>query len=164
MIRRLIAGALLWNIAALAATREVESSWANLSALIVSKRIALVLPGGARVEGEVVEVLPDALAMTISRTSDARANPKGAASIPRASVTTLQLLEMRPTGRIVGTVVGAAAGIGAAIGIVLIGGIFSKDTGGKTAGIIAVIVGLPVAGFFIGRSIDRKVTLIKVTR
>jgi hypothetical protein len=164
MIRRLIAAAVLWNIAAVAATREVECSWANLSALIVNKRIALVLPDGPRIEGEVVEVRPDALAMTISKTSDAHANPKGAASIPRASVTALQLLEMRPTGRIVGTVVGAAAGIGAAIGIVLINGIFSKDTGAKTAGIIAAIVGLPVAGFFIGRSIDRKVTLIKVTR
>jgi hypothetical protein len=164
MIRRLIAAAVLWNIAAVAATREVECSWANLSALIVNKRIALVLPDGASVEGEVVEVRPDALAITIVRTSDAHANPKGAASIPRASVTTLQLLEMRPTGRIVGTVVGTAVGIGAAIGIALIGGLFSKETTAKTAGIVAVIVGVPVVGFFIGRSFDRKVTLIKVTR
>ncbi len=161
-MRRLIAAALLSNIAALAAIREVESSWANLTALIVSKRIALVLPNGASVEGEVVEVRPDALAMTIARTSDAHANPKGAASIPRASVTKLQLLEMRPTGRIVGTVVGAAAGLGVAIGIAFIGGLFNKDATAKTAGIIAGIVTLPVAGFFIGRSLDRKVTLIKV--
>jgi hypothetical protein len=98
MIRRLIAAALLWNIAA--------------------------------------------LAMTIARTSDAHANPKGAASFPHAPVTTDQLLEMRPTGRIVGSVMGADAGLGAAVAIAL----------------------GPPAGFFIERSLDRKVTSIKVTR
>jgi hypothetical protein len=162
MMRRLIAAALLWNIAALAAAQQVESSWANLSALIVNKRIALVLPDGARVEGQASEVRPDALAMTTAKTSDARAHPKGVASIPRASVTTLQLIEMGSTGRIVGTIVGVGAGLGAAVGIALAGGIFSSDVGAKTAGMIGVIAGLPIAGFFIGRSIDRKVTLIKV--
>jgi hypothetical protein len=163
MLKRLIAAGLLWTIAGLAASGEVESSWANLSPLIVNKRIALILPGGARVEGEAVEVRPEELAMKIAKTSDAHANPKGVASIPRASVTTVQLLEMRFVGRIVGTIVGAGAGLGAAVGIALIGGLFSKDTAAKTAGIIAVTAGLPVAGFFIGWSLDRKVTLIKIT-
>jgi hypothetical protein len=164
MLKQVVAVALLWNIAGLAASGEVESSWANLSPLIVNKRIAIVLPGGGRVEGEAVEVRPEELAMKVGKTSDAHANPKGVASIPRASVKTLQLLEMRSTGRIVGTILGAGAGLGVAVAIILAGGIFSKDTGAKTAGIIAVTAGLPVAGFFIGRSADRKVTTIRITR
>src|SRR6202035_2929938 len=99
-------------------------------------------PGGARVEGEAVEVRREELAMKIAKTSDAHANPKGVGSIPRASVTTVQLLEMRFVGRIVGTIVGAGAGLGAAVGIALIGGLFSKDTAAKTAGIIGVTAGL----------------------
>jgi hypothetical protein len=163
MLRRVIAVALLWDIAGLAAGGEIESAWANLSPLIVNKRIALILPNGSRVVGEAVEVRPEELAMKIGKTSDTHANPKGVASIPRASVKTLQLLEMRSTGRIVGTILGIGAGLGVAVAIILAGGIFSKDTGAKTAGIVAVTTGLPVAGFFIGRSVDRKVTTIKIT-
>ena len=163
MIRRLIAVALLLNIAAAAAVREIESSWANLSLLIASKRIALVLPSGASVEGTVAEVQPEALVMMVAKTSDAQANPKGNATIPRASVSTIQLLEMRPTYRIIGVVLGVAVGLGVAIGIALTNGLLSKQTTGQAVGETAAIVGFPVLGFFLGRSLDRKVTRITVT-
>jgi hypothetical protein len=91
-----------------------------------------------------------------------KAYPKRETSIPRASVSTIQLIEMRIIGRVAGTVIGAAIGLGAAVAIAVGNGILKKESGGQTAGGVIAIVGLPVAGFFIGRSLDRKVTLIKV--
>jgi hypothetical protein len=163
VIRRLAAAALLLNIAAMAAVREIESSWANLNLLIVSKRIALVLPSGASVEGTVGELQPEGLVMMVAKTSDAQANPKGKATIPRASVSTIQLLEMRPTYRIIGTVLGVAVGLAVAVGIAVTNGFFAQTTKGQAVGETAAIVGFPVLGFLLGRSLDRKVTRITVT-
>lgn len=162
MTKRLLVVLLLWTALAAAAVREIQSDWAGLGRRISGKHVLLMLPKGETIEGRVTSVSADALAMTVSKTSDPATHPKGAASIPRASVSTIQLLEMRATGRIVGVVAGAAIGLAAAIGVAFSNGILSKETTGQTVAEIALIAGLPVAGYFIGRSLDHKVTLIRV--
>jgi hypothetical protein len=162
MTGKIIAAALLFHIAAMAATKQVEARWEELGGLVSGKKIALTLPDAVSIEGKVASVQADSLTLTIAKSSNVQAHPKRETSIPRASVSTIQLLEMRIIGRVAGTLIGAAIGVGTAVGIILSNGILNKQSGGQVVGETVAIVGLPVAGYFIGRSLDRKVTLIKV--
>jgi hypothetical protein len=110
----------------------------------------------------VASVQADSLILTTLKSSDARAYPKRETSIPRASVSAVRLLEMRIVGRVAGTVTGAVIGVGTVVAIAVGNGILNKPSGGENAAAAIALVGLPVAGYFIGRSLDRKVTLIKV--
>src|SRR5579859_1985305 len=106
MTGKIIAAALLFHIGAMAATKQVEARWEDLGGLILSKKIAITLPDGARIEGHVGSVQADSLALTITKSSDVQGHPKREASIPRASVATIQLIEMRIIGRVTGTIIG----------------------------------------------------------
>jgi hypothetical protein len=161
-MRRLTACVLLFTVGAIAAAKPVETAWTGLGGLILSRKVALVLPDGAAVEGEAVAVQPDALELTITKTSDPRGYPKGAASIPRSSISTLQLMEMRVVGRVIGTTVGLFAGVVTGTVILLSNGLFAKTSTGQNVGAVTVVIGFPVAGFFAGRALDRRVTIIKV--
>jgi hypothetical protein len=158
-----VACALLFSAGAAAAVKRVDTAWTDLGGLISSRKVSLVLPDGAAIEGRAVSIRPDTLTMSISKTSDPRAHPKGTASVPRASITTLQLLEMSVRGRVIGTALGVVGGLAVGAGIVLANGLFAKTSTGQNAGACVAIFGLPVAGFFAGRALDRKVTLIKIT-
>ena len=162
MMRRMIACVLLFTVGAFAAIKQVETVWSGLGDLILSRKIAFVLPDGAAIEGKAVSVQPDALRLTITKTSDPQGHPKGVASIPRSSISTLQLMEMRVVGRVIGTTVGLFAGLATGALIILSNGIFGKTSTGQSVGAGVAIVGFPVAGFFAGRTLDRKLTLIKV--
>jgi hypothetical protein len=162
MTGRIIAAALLLHIGATAAIKQVEARWEELGGLVLGKKIALTLPDGASIEGRVASVHADSLTLTIAKTSDAQAYPKRETSISRASVATVKLLEMRIIGRVAGTVIGAVIGVGAVVAIAVGNGILNKPSGGENAGVAVALVGLPVVGFLIGRSLDRKVTLIKI--
>jgi hypothetical protein len=164
MIGRMIAASLLFHIGAMAATKQVEARWEELGGLISDKKISLVLPDGAIIEGKVASVQADSLALKIAKSSNTQNYPIGETPIPRASVSTIQLLEMRFIARVAGTVIGMVVGLGTAVAIALSNGIFEKESGGQKVGETIAIIGLPVVGFLIGRSVDRKVTLIKVIR
>lgn len=76
---------------ATAGTSKVEVRWNELSPLILAHTVSLVLPGGTTVAGEVESVRDDSLTLDVRKTSNSKVQPKGTASIPRASVTTLQI-------------------------------------------------------------------------
>ena len=162
MIGLIVAATLLFHIGAMAAIKQVDVRWEQLGGLISGKKISLTLPDGASVEGNVASVQADSLILTTLKSSDARAYPKRETSIPRASVSAVRLLEMRIVGRVAGTVTGAVIGVGTVVAIAVGNGILNKPSGGENAAAAIALVGLPVAGYFIGRSLDRKVTLIKV--
>jgi hypothetical protein len=153
---------LLFTLPSAAASREVETAWSDLGGLISSRKIALALPDGARIEGRALSVKADSIAITISKTSDRVAHPKGPASIPRASVTTLRLLEMRVRGRVIGTAAGIVGGLAAGAAIILANGLFTDTSTGRDVGAGVVIFGLPTAGYFLGRAADQKVTIIRI--
>jgi hypothetical protein len=162
MIDRMIVAALVFHIGAMAAIKQVDVRWEELGGLISGKKISLTLPEGASIEANVVSVQADSLTLMIAKSSNAQSYPKRETSIPRASVSTVRLLEMRIIGRVAGTLIGAVIGVGAVVAIAVGNGILNKPSGGENAAAAVALVGLPVAGFFIGRSLDRKVTLIKV--
>ncbi|HTM48672.1 MAG TPA: hypothetical protein VL285_08330 [Bryobacteraceae bacterium] len=161
-MRQALALLLLFTFPSAAAIREVETAWSDLGGLISSRKIALVLPDGARIEGKALSVKADAIVMTISKTSDRGAHPQGPASIPRASVAALRLLEMRVRGRIIATTAGIVGGLAAGAGIILANGLFTDTSTGRDVGAAVAIFGLPTAGYFIGRAADKKVTVIRI--
>jgi hypothetical protein len=140
---------------------EVQSKWGELSPMLANRKVALTLPAGTEVEGKVVRVEADGLRMRVSKTSDKRTIRKGEQVIPRASVTTVAVTEYRKLGRVVCTL-GAMA---------LAGGIVAAQNIDVYEGPAVIIVpavsavgiaGSGVAGYFIGKRLDKRVTYIRV--
>lgn len=132
--------------------------WSELGAYINNQKIALVIPNGPRLEGRVLVVEPEALRLEVRKTSDAKAFAKGEASVPRASVTTLELRQMHIRGRVIGTAVGAVPFAALAVLVADLG----LNKPGRAAAGLAAAASLPVAGYFLGRLADRKNTTITV--
>ena len=145
-----------------AGTSKVEVRWNELSPLILAHTVSLVLPGGTTIAGEVEAVRDDSLTLDVHKTSNSKVQPKGTASIPRASVTTLQVTEAKGSGgRILGVVVGAIVGLVAGGEIA----VHTCNTEGPAAGTLTgVAVGVTTAGYYLGKSMDRRTTIIRVDR
>ena len=159
-----VAFACLLQNPALAAKREsVEVEWNDLDQLISGRKVALCLPDSTDIEGKVLSVAPDGLVMQIRKTSDAQAHAKGQALIPRSSVTALQLKKTKGPWRTICTTIGAGGGF-------LLGGFVSvfvapersSLTAGTKAAFVAVMGGLAIVGYLVGRKADRKVIIIRV--
>ena len=135
------------------AAERLQLRWNELAPLVTGKRVWLPLSGGARVEGTVTEVDSTGLKVEVRKTSDRKAYPKGLVSIPRSSVSTIQL--NKPTGH-KGIIIGGAVGggIAAAAGGTLLA--IRRNEGG-TGGdpIIAASIAGPIAiGLLAGWLID----------
>ena len=144
---------------AFAQQQPQQHNWAELAPLIEGRQIQLTLPDAVTIRGEVVGVRDDTLILSIDRTTNHVMHPKGRASIPRASVTLLELLPPRRRGRAkLGAILGAAAGVGLGAFAAL-----STDSAGDAALTAAAVgSGGALIGYFIGRNLDRPRTLIKI--
>lgn len=155
----LLALVLVAQSSAFAAAAPVELRWSELNALIFGKKVQLVLPGGANVEGTVAAIREDALVLDVSKTSDKKAQPKGNAVIPRSSVTLLQLEQKRGGRRTIGTVLGVLGGV-------VLGGYVAAKTANSGGAGIAVFLGVAaagsLAGWAAGGAADHKTTMIRV--
>jgi hypothetical protein len=135
----------------------VQLHWSELAAVVTGQKVAIATPEGPRVEGRVIAVGPDALSLQI--------RSKGETRIPRTSITTLELRQMRKRGSIIGTTAGAVLGLAGAVAIDIgeCGFLTNKCFPHKpVAAEVAVAIGLPVAGYFLGRWADRKNTRITI--
>ena len=144
---------------AYAASAPVELKWNELNATIFNKTVALTVPGAVTVKGGVAAVREDGLVLDIRKTSDSSRFPKGNATIPRASVTLLQVEEHGTNWRTMGTVIGAIGG--AALG----GYVAARTAHSEGAGVaifIATASAAAVAGHVAGGSADRKTKTIRV--
>ena len=138
----------------------MEVRWNELSPLILGHTVTLVLPGGAAISGQTVAVRDDVLVLDVRRTSDSRVQPKGSATIPRSSVTTIQMQETRGVGgRVLGTIVGVLVGMVAG-GEIVAHSNMSEGPGVST--FTAVGVSGAVGGYYLGKSVDRHTTTIRV--
>lgn len=147
---------------AVAPETQIEVHWSELSVALAGGRVALVLPDGTVLQGEAVEVKTDELLLDISKSSERRAYPKGRRWIPRSAITTVRLTKTRGVkGRIIGTIAGFAAA-GALLGAARIENLDNEVSGWVALPLLAVAIGVPVSGYYAGRSFDRKTTLIKV--
>ena len=148
---------------AIAGTSKVEVRWNELSALVLAHTVSLVLPGGTTIAGEVEAVRDDSLTLDVRQTSNGKVQSKGKASIPRASVTTLQVTEAKGTGgRILGVVVGAL------VGMVAGGEIVAHASRISEGAAVGVFTGVSIAGatggYYVGKSVDRHTTIIRIVR
>jgi hypothetical protein len=144
-----IALLLFGSVAVSAGDRTLQLKWNQLAPLLTGEKVVLRLEGGERVNGRVASVQPDHL--LLKRHDQA---------VARTSIRELRLMHMRARGRIIGVVGGLAGGLAAAGGIAATH-LFSSGNGVSVA-IVAVAVGLPVAGYFIGMASDRQETLIQI--
>jgi hypothetical protein len=145
--------------AAVAQQRPQERKWAELASLIEGREVQLTLPDAVTIRGDVVGVRNDTLILNIGRTTNHVMHPKGHASIPRESVTLIELHERHRSGRRhLGAIVGTAVGVGL--------GIFAAQSG-YSAG-KAVLTGTAVGsggaliGYFVGRNMGGSKTLIQI--
>ena len=99
------------------------------------------------------------MVVNITSTFDRAKYPKGSATIPRASVSTLSVERGRGAwGRGIGTYVGVISGL-------TLGGYAGAQTKTVSAAIpvfLGITVGTSVLGYKVGRELDKKQTLIKV--
>jgi hypothetical protein len=148
------------NMLASAETKPIELKWGELSQIVVGQKIQLVLPDGTALKGEAIAVREDGLVMDVKGTSNAKAYPKGSATLPRASVTLIQVERRRGSwGRNLGTVVGVISGV------VLGGYVAAVATDSAGTGIptfLGIAAAGTVGGYYAGKSIDTQVTLIKI--
>jgi hypothetical protein len=145
---------------AMAESGPIELRWSELSLHIQGRDIQLVLPDGTSLNGEVEAVREDALVLNVKNTSAAAAHPKGNAVIPRDSVSLLLLKESRARwGRTIGVSLGSITG--ATLG----GYVAATHANSSAAGLstfLAVTAAGTLAGYFLGKSADRRVKHIRV--
>ena len=148
---------------AIAGTSKVQVRWNELSTLVLAHTVSLVLPGGTAIAGEVEAVRDDSLTLDVRKTSDSKVQPKGTASIPRASVTTLQVTDAKGAGgRILGVVVGVVVGMVAGAEIVAH---TSRMTEGAAVGTFTgVSIAGAAGGYYAGKSVDRHTMIIRVVK
>ena len=105
----------------------------------------------------------DSLTLDVRKTSDSKVQPKGTASIPRASVTTLQVTDAKGAGgRILGVVVGVVVGMVAGAEIVAH---TSRMTEGAAVGTFTgVSIAGAAGGYYAGKSVDRHTMIIRVVK
>jgi hypothetical protein len=129
--------------------KQVELHWSELGPFIAARQIKAVLTNGTYIKGRAIAVNPDALVL----------DKKGRTSIPRESVSTISVTETKGVaGRITLTLVGTLA-CGAGAGYI---GVQAAGSGGLGAALAGVTAACGVGGYYAGRAIDRRTTLIKI--
>ena len=157
---RLLTLSLMAAVSAFSQPKPLELKWNELAATIVGHPVEVTLPDGARIKGEVAYVRAAELVLDVTSTSDRTKHPKGNATIPRESVTTLKVERGRGSwGRGLGTTVGVLTGL-------TLGGYTAGTTSDSAAVAIPVFLsiatGASVLGYKLGREMDKKMTVIKV--
>ena len=99
---------------------------------------------------------------TIRKTSDKNAYARGQASIPRVEVDEIRIRATKGPGRLIG-----AAGLGTAAGLSSIGWAISDsrinvDDSTRITQWVGITAGATVGGYFIGRLIDTRQTIIRI--
>jgi len=145
---------LVWGVPrAAAAVDQRQTDWAGLS-VVVGQRVRVVMPDGARIEGKATGLEVDALAIEVAKSSNRKAYPKGRFLVSRATLRAVDVVQPSTIHwRIICT------GLGGGIGYVAIRGAINeaKSSSIGAAGLGALGVGLPVAGYVMGNAADRRI-------
>jgi hypothetical protein len=122
----------------------------------------MVLPDGATIEGNLLRVTADAMVLAITKTSNRSAHPKGEASVPRESVSTLEVRSPGWKWRIIGALIPVGIAFGIIAGALHAGNGELEPAIGGVAG-LTIMAGAPL-GYFAGRSKDRIFRMVRVIR
>jgi hypothetical protein len=151
-----------------ASERQIEIRWSELGAFLQGGKLIgggakamLMLPNGTIVEGQIAGVEKEQIALNVSKSSDKQAYPKGRVSIPRSLVTTIRLTQTKGYGRAFGTIAGLLGGAGLGTLVALSYDDQSASSAAR-AGVLGLWAGTTVGGYYVGRSLDRKTTIIRI--
>jgi hypothetical protein len=137
-------------MAALQAAPEPERvEWNHTPEAFAGKRVLVRLATGVRIEGTWISVTPSACTMKVEKTSSRKRVAKGTQVLPRVSILRIEIQNRRVRGRVIGTIAGVYAGAAIAYA-----GSRSQEALGQSSWGLAAIAG-GVAGYFVGRSLDR---------
>lgn len=155
----LLAGLCFAQTSALAQSKPLELKWNELASMIIGHHVEVSLVGNATVQGEAVAVRQDTLVIDVAKSTGPKPYSAGNAEIPRNDIGLIKLHRTRGSwGRTLGTVIGVVAGLG--------GGGYAAahtDSAGAAVGVlVGVTSATAVGGYYAGRSLDRRVTLIRV--
>jgi hypothetical protein len=137
----------------------VELRWAELGPVIAGQRVTAVLSDGSRITGDAVVVRDDALVLDVKRATGSQAYAGSNAPVPRPVIRTLEIERHGGAGRTLGTVLGVLAGV-------VIGGWVSAEVA-DSAGVgiplfLGIASGITVAGYYAGKQVSKRVTLIRI--
>lgn len=155
-MRALISIALIGAMAAPVTAGQASSrSWSDLSQEVKPRwTVRMTLPDSTVVEGRQATFDSATLNMQIAKTSSAKLHPKGPIAIPRDQVKALDIRKNGSKGRWIGALVPVVIGVGAGGAEASKGDFLSAQAGAALFLIVAVVGG--TAGYFIGRSVDRR--------
>jgi hypothetical protein len=132
---------------------ERQTNWEGLS-VVVGQRVRVLMPDGARIEGKATGLEVDALAIEVAKSSNRKAYPKGRFLVSRATLRAVDVVQPSTKHwRIICTALGGGIGYVAMRVAINLG----KSSKIGAAGLGALGVGLPVAGYFIGNAADRRI-------
>jgi hypothetical protein len=137
----------------------LELRWEELQPLILGQRVTVTLADGASVQGDVLAVRDDALVVDVGRRPvPAAVQPGG--RLPRSAVATIRLERTGGAGgRNLGTIIGVLTGV-------VVGGYVTSQVADSAGTGIPLFLGLASAitagGYYAGRRIDRRITIIRV--
>jgi hypothetical protein len=138
-----------------ASDRPAQLTWDAFSAYVNGHcSIRMTLPDGTLIEGHPVIFRPEALEIAVYKTSDRQLHSKSRMTVPRESVSVVDIRKSRKRGRLIGTLVPLGIGAGLLAGATA-RSIESPIYGPLVAGGLTMVVGTPV-GYFIGRAFDRR--------
>ena len=140
-------------------TDGIEVRWSELAPLIVGRDVTVRLADGSSFRGELLVVRDDALVVAGAGRTAAKA-VNGSGAIERSLV---QRIIVRKTtgawGRHLGTVIGVMTGL-------LVGGYVTgqvADSAGVGSPLFLTLAsGMTVAGYYTGRQLDTRVTVIRI--
>ncbi len=142
-----------------AETRPLELKWGELAPTVQGHPVELTLTGGTKVTGDVAAIRDDAMVLDVKKTSDARAYPKGNASIPRSSIQLVKLKRSAAWGKTLGTTLGVLSGV--VIGG-YVAGTTQNDVGPGVAVFLVIAGAMSVGGYLLGRGADQRTTTIRI--
>lgn len=142
--------------------KQLRLKWSELTRVVLGQKATMILPSGASIEGKVLAVEPDILVIDITKTSDSRAYPKGQASVPRSSVSVLNVKKVQYRWRVIGTAIGAGTGLLAGWFMALLIAADEKPRPAATAAFVGITGGLATVGYFAGQKADRQITVITI--
>jgi hypothetical protein len=155
----LLAGLCVAQESGMAQSKPLELKWNELASMITGHHVEVSLAGNATVYGEAVAVRQDTLVIDVAKSFGPKPYSAGNAEIPRNDIGLIKLQRTRGSwGRTLGTIIGVVAGLGG-------GGYAASRTnsGGAAVGVlVAVTSAAAVGGYYAGRSLDRRVTLIRI--
>src|ERR1700746_1472338 len=112
MNKRLLAAffALLFSAPIFAGSADQRQiAWSDLP-MVFNKNIRIVMPDGTQIDGQATALEIDALAVKVTKTTNAKEYPKGRLLVPRATLQAFDLPHTTYYWRMVGVFVGVVGG------------------------------------------------------